>query len=629
VKQILCVRLPEWPIDRIKRKQEHKKPEIRNPKSESNPKSQIPDRASAVVASATLCDASPTAAQPPSSFGHSDLGFDSDFGFRNSGLVPGFGFQISGFSAPLVLVRTVASRQIVLFACDKSKASGIDPGMTLAEAGALCANLQHLEHDPQKDLQGLHRLARWMVRFSPVVAVEPPDALFLDLTGSERLFHGIDRLAQLIHAGLTRLGLHFQMAIAETPGAAWAFAEGKCSTFNVQLSTFNEEITNASLPVESWTLSVERWTFAQLPIRALRVNTDQILSFHNLGIHTIGQLMSLPRETLPARFGQTVLHRLDQALGKIPEPLVPIPHSQPIHTKIEFEGGVESLSDLWQAFKFLLEQIVFELRQRSCGARQLIAEFLLPGEAPILKTIALSRPTANLPTLWNLLRCTTETVKCGQDGFSGLKLSVPLFSRLSAEQLHLLDQEKQIAEQELDHLIERLRVRLGEASVLFPQPVESHLPEKAYELSVLGCGLSAVSGPWSGVSCKKESADNGQPTTHNPQPTTDKSPFVLIPPVDKPTTSSRNRPLHLLPAPIEIHCSSLAADLDDRKPISFTHAGKVHPLVHCNGPERITGTWWEGRNKTRDYFETEDHDGERFWIFRVEETRKWYLHGTL
>jgi protein ImuB len=390
------------------------------------------------------------------------------------------------------------------------------------------------------------------------------------------------------------------------------------------------------------------FVFENLPIAALRLDTDQIYAFHNLGIHTIGQLMSLPRETLPARFGQTVLHRLDQALGKIPEPLVPIPHSQPIFAKIEFEGGVESLSDLWQAFKFLLEQIVHELRQRSCGARQLVAEFVLPGEAPIIKTIALSRPTANLASLWNLLRCTTETVKCGQDGFSGLKLSVPLFSRLSPEQLHLLDQERQLAEGEFDHLIERLRVRLGDESVLFPRPVESHLPEKAYELSVVGGQLSVVSGRDKTTDIRSSTfkENKGEHSTSNIQhPTSNKmqmasssslqcwmldvgcSMFVLIPPIDKPITTTRSRPLHLLPTPQEIQCSSLTGDLDERKPISFTHAGQVHPLVHCNGPERITGSWWEGRNKTRDYFEAEDRSGDRFWIFRVDETRKWYLHG--
>jgi protein ImuB len=491
-----------------------------------------------------------------------------------------------------------------------------------------------------------------MIRFSPVVAVEPPDALFLDLTGSERLFHGIDKLAELIHASLTKLGLHFQMAIAETPGAAWAFTEGERSTFNgdkcerrtsnFELRTSKEEMQKASsLPLRRSTFDVgrSRFAFEQLPIAALRIDPDQLLSFHNLGIHTIAQLMSLPRETLPARFGQTVLRRLDQALGKIPEPLVPIPHSQPIAAKIQFEGGVESLSDLWLAFKFLLEQIVKELRQRSCGARQLIAEFQLPGESPIVKTIALSRPTANLATLWNLLRCTTETVKCGQDGFSGLKLSVPMFERLTVEQLHLLDQESQIAAGELDHLIERLRVRLGESVVLFPTAVESHLPEKAvcYSSSGERSTFNAQRSTFKEEKRERRTSNVQRPTSNEMQEGSSlslrrsafdvqRSTFVFpLPVIVK--TEQRPRPLHLLPTPQEIHCSSLTGDLDERKPISFTHAGQVHPLVHCNGPERITGSWWEGRNKTRDYFEAEDRSGHRFWIFRVEETRKWYLHG--
>ncbi len=557
-----------------------------------------------------------------------------------------------------MLVRTVASHQLVVFVSDEAKQTGVAPGMTLAEAGALCAGLTHQEHDPQKDLQALHRLARWMVRFSPVVAVEPPDALFLDLTGSERLFRGIDQLAQMIHSALTNLRLHFQMAIAETPGMAWALASVSQNkyehpTSNIQHPTSREipkppssllrcSMLDVGCSMFVFSSSEELSTFAELPISSLRLDLDQILAFHALGIETIGQLMSLPRQTLPARFGQHVLHRLDQALGKIPEPLVPIPHSQPIHAKIEFEGGVESLADLWLAFKHLLEQIVHELRQRSCGARQLVAEFHQAGQPPIVKTIALSRPTANLATLWNLLRCTTETVQCGQDGFSGLKLRVPLFSRLSPEQLHLLDQQSHIAGEELDHLIERLRVRIGEHAVLFPQLVESHLPE----LSVVSCPLSVVSGKTTDVHCstfKKEKDEH--PTSNIEHPTSKAisrasssslgcsmldvgcSMFLRIPPQDKPIPPIRPRPLHLLPTPIEIHCSSLSGELDQRQPISFTHAGQVHPLVHCNGPERITGSWWEGRNKTRDYFEVEDRAGCRFWIFRVEETRKWYLHG--
>ncbi len=556
--------------------------------------------------------------------------------------------------------------------------------MTLAEAGALCAGLTHQEHDPQKDLQGLARLARWMIRFTPVVAVEPPDALFLDLTGSERLFHGLDKLAKLIADGLRKLGLSFQMAMAPTPGAAWALTEGKDErpTSNVQRST-SKELQNASSPqleswalnvgrwtfapacstssvqhptpkelqdappppLESWALNVERWTFAlfHLPIESLRLPPDLIHSFHHLGIDTIAQLMQLPRDTIPARFGQIVLHRLDQALGTVPEPLNPIPHARPIRASIEFESGVESLTDLWQACKLLLEQIVTELRQRSCGARQLLAEFFLPGEEPIVKKISLSRPTANLATLWNLLRCSTETIQCGQDGFNGLKLSVPLFSRLSPEQLHLLDQESQAAAGELDHLIERLQVRLGDGSVLFPRAVESHLPEKAtcYEAGERTASTEGKRSTFNAqLSTFKEGKDE-RPTSNVQRPTSkalqDASPLSLqswtlnvgrwtfAPSPEEPIP--KQRPLHLFPLPIPIQCSSLAGDVDQRVPISFTVAGEVHPLVFCNGPERITGPWWEGRNKTRDYFDAEDRDGQRFWIFRVEETREWYLHG--
>jgi protein ImuB len=591
------------------------------------------------------------------------LGFHSDFGFRVSDLKTGVAEATP--AAPLVLVRTVASRQLVLFACEKARAAGVDPGMTLAEASALCSGLTYQEHEPDKDQKALHQLARWMVRFSPVVSLEPPDALFVDITGSERLFHGLDRLVSLIDQALTRLGLHFQLAVAETPGMAWALTEGKRSTtegkrstFNAHRSTFkdkderptsnvqrptsNEIQSDYPLSLGRWTLNVERWTFAQLPIQALRLDPALLPTFHNLGIHTIGQLMQLPRETLPARFGQTVLHRLDQALGKIPEPLVPIAHTQPIRAKIEFEGGLESLTDLWQACKHLLEQIVTELRQRSCGARQLVAEFLQQGQPPIVKTISLTRPAANLATLWNLLRCASETVRCGQDGFSGLKLSVPKFDRLTADQLHLLDQESQRAAEELDHLIERLRVRLGEKVVLFPEMREAHLPELAV---CYGAGEEGKRSTFNAQrstfkdKCERPTSNVQLPTSNgmhsdshlslgrwtlNVERWTFAPSLALIP--DEPDTE-KPRPLHLLPTPVEIHCTLLDGDLDQRQPISFTLANEAHPLVHCNGPERITGSWWEGRNKTRDYFEVEDRGGSRFWIFRVEETRKWYLHG--
>ena len=44
-----------------------------------------------------------------------------------------------------------------------------------------------------------------------------------------------------------------------------------------------------------------------------------------LGLGRIGELWSLPRGALTARFGREVTYRLDQALGRVPEPLSPRP----------------------------------------------------------------------------------------------------------------------------------------------------------------------------------------------------------------------------------------------------------------------------------------------------------------
>ncbi len=564
----MCVRLNQWPIDRVNRKQRQAscKSEIRNPKSERS--------------------------------------------LKTSGSVG----SISGPS--LVLIRTVAARQLVTFACANATAAGVVPGMSLAEARALCTGLAHLDHRPDKDLQALQALARWMVRFSPVVAVEPPDALFLDVTGSERLFSGMDRLLGLATESLSRLKLRHGIAIAPTPGAAWALAS-RPSDPGKSRAQHRSESSSGSRGARIFDLDQLPAALAPLPVSFLRLGNDLVRTFHSLGIETIGQLVRLPRETLPARFGTTVLKRLDQALGRTPEPLLPIAHFQPVVAGMEFEGGVDSLTDLWQACKHLLKDVLHELHQRGCGARTLVAEFLLNGLPPVTKTIQLSRPTVDLTGLWNLLRCATETVKCGNDGFAGLRLSVPVFERLTLEQLHLLDREAQLAEGEIDYLIERLRVRLGEAAVAFPTPVESHLPEKA---------VSFATHKRPAVQKKKPRQATAQTSSLLP---VSNPAFKLVPPTPVESTHReiKSRPLHLLPEPIEIGCAMMSNELGEDLPISFTHAGEAFNLVHRNGPERITGSWWEGRNKTRDYFDVEDQSGQRFWLFQVDETRKWYLHG--
>jgi protein ImuB len=89
----------------------------------------------------------------------------------------------------------------------------------------------------------------------------------------------------------------------------------------------------------------------------------------------------------------------------------------------------------------------------------------------------------------------------------------------------------------------------------------------------------------------------------------------------------RLRPLQLLPRPVEIQAVVTPSEDRDGRPVLFRLGRAVHNLRHAIGPDRISGEWWRGHDKTRDYFDVEDEDGKRFWLFRVNETGKWYVQG--
>ncbi|HEV8379662.1 MAG TPA: DNA polymerase Y family protein [Tepidisphaeraceae bacterium] len=499
-------------------------------------------------------------------------------------------------------MKNVATRQVIMAASREAQARGICCEMTLAEACALCPNLEHGEYQPREDRKGLMGLARWMMRFSPVVALDPSDdpeadplpAVFMDVGGCERLYGGLGSLMEQLEKALRRLRLHITLAIAPTAGSAWAIAvSGRHGTI-----VGAEDLPGA---------------LSQLTPDVLRIDPATSEMLHHLGIRTIGQLMKLPRESLPARFGAQLLMRLDQALGRIDEPLVPVNYQTPVEARIDFEGPIDALETIWSAFGEMVKEIIRQLAARGCGARRMEIEFLRPYAPVISKTILLARASRDGKNLFNLIRCAMETLEeeagnrgkkwkkrsrlahlaasedFSSDGFIGLRVRVPVFERLSHEQVALLKHEERAAEVEFDQLIERLCLRLGDESVIRPYLVESHIPEKAY-------------------ACVQAASPSGQLQIANC-----KSPIP--------------RPLRLLNSPIAIRAMVSPSHDRDGRPISFTLGRHVHRLVHAIGPERIAGQWWEGHHKTRDYFIVEDENGRRFWIFRVMQSSRWYIHG--
>ena len=206
-------------------------------------------------------------------------------------------------TAPLVTVVKMANALRLAALNDAAARAGFIPGMALADARAMLPGLRVAEDDPAADAALVNDIARWCVRYTPLVALDPPHGLFLDITGCAYLFGGEEALVADLVTRLSRAGFAAMAAVAPTPGAAFALARHGGGF------VADEDILDA---------------LASLPLSALRLDGEAVATLDRLGLKCIGQLADAPRAPLAARLGETLLKRLDQALGRMAEPISPL-----------------------------------------------------------------------------------------------------------------------------------------------------------------------------------------------------------------------------------------------------------------------------------------------------------------
>src|SRR3954452_24555189 len=126
--------------------------------------------------------------------------------------------------APLVVTAEVKSALRLTAMNDAAARLGLKPGMALADARAMYPGLTARDADLPADRRLLEAIADWCDRYTPLVGLDVPDGLVLDITGCTHLFGGEVALGRDIVARLARQGLRGRTAVADTVGCAWAVA---------------------------------------------------------------------------------------------------------------------------------------------------------------------------------------------------------------------------------------------------------------------------------------------------------------------------------------------------------------------------------------------------------------------
>ena len=475
-----------------------------------------------------------------------------------------------------------------------ARAAGLRRGQTQADARAMIPQLIGKPADPAADARALTALAVWAERWSPSVSVDPSDegleGLFLDVTGAAHLFGGEAALAAQIRDRLAEAGARARVALAPTPGAAWALARWGDPQGHAPI------VTDETL----------RDRLAPLPVEALRLDDRTLTQARRFGLKRIGDLYPMPRAGLARRFrdgaGVGLVQRLDQALGFAGEALVPVrppPKYRAWQAWMELVGDIEGVE---ARLTELATDLAAPLVRDGQGAKALtLTGFRSDGRTTSL-SVRMGRPGRD-PAIW--LRLFREAglgrLELGF-GLDALMLTADTVEPMVARQGVLESEAETQQAESLAALIDRLTARLGEDRVLTPEPVDSWVPERAERWRpALGQPLVAPGG------------------------TDGRRPILLLDP----------------PEPVEA-----IAELPDGAPARFTWRRLSRRVTRADGPERLSPEWWrprpDGRQvRTRDYYRVEDDAGGRYWLFREglygreysgapeERAPSWWMHGVL
>ncbi len=485
---------------------------------------------------------------------------------------------------PVVLsIPRPAKGSEVVLCCARAVRTGVRPGMPVAEALALQPQLHVQDMEPERDIVALKRLAEWMERFSPVVSLEEgpnPQSLLVDITGCAACFHGENKLVERAERELRNRTWTARIAGADTVGAAWGlahFALPKSSRIEMDLE--------------------------ELPIAALRLPAEAIHVLLQLGIERVHQLMALPRSSLPARFGEILLARLDQAFGRIPEVIHPHRPAPETFAVYPFEYATDRMEALNLALDHLTERIHSILQSRNRGARRIECWLYHETAEPRRIETALFRPSRCVEHLRMLLRAQLERVQLSEP-VASVCLRVTQAEPLSDTQADFFDADRLNQEKALADLIDRLSGRLGLAAVTRPTLVPDPQPEYAYRFDPL-----------------IQTRDVRAATVR--ERTTKKRRSKPLP-YSRGSEKLPKRPLRFWSTPLPVEVMSV---VPEGPPLRLRWAKQDYRIIQTWGPERIETGWWRGLDVHRDYYVAATHTGARFWLFRRHEDGRWFVQG--
>ena len=359
---------------------------------------------------------------------------------------------------PFVLAALERNRRVVKAVNALALENGAHLNMVVADCKAILPDLQVFNFEVDRPHKLVSALAEWCIRYTPFVALDPPDGLLFDASGCTHLWDGEEGYLHELSERLGQFGYSTRIAMADTVGCAWALCRyGK----NGSIISPGTEL-NALSP---------------LPPEALRLEPLALERLAKLGLQNIGSFVKMPTTALRRRFGQNLLTRINQALGSEMEILEPVQALVPFQERLPSLEPIRTAPGIEIALRTLLEMMCLRLSKESKGLRKCeLRCYRVDGNVQRIE-IGTNRPSRNTVHLFKLFEIKISGIEPDL-GIELFILEAPVVEELLSSQ-DALWTISSASDAALAELLDRLAGKTGGKSIHRYLPDEHFWPERS------------------------------------------------------------------------------------------------------------------------------------------------------
>jgi protein ImuB len=504
---------------------------------------------------------------------------------------------------------------------ENARRAGISAGMTKLQA-ELCDDVILRDRSELQESAAHQALLDCAQSFSPRVEDFAPDTLLLDLSGLDKLFGPLPKIAREISRRAAEMGLETNVAVASTLEAALLAAYG-FSAVTVVPDGKEAEVLGG-LPVEV--------LFAG---EADLKNSEEFLeTFRRWGVRKFRDLAALPKVELSERLGQQGLNFQKMACGLGTRNLVPSDPPLVFEELMELEYPIVLLEPLAFVLNRILEHLCARLQGRALAAQELKLELKLengrqshpvspnngetsapphntksgrsgdpevgqPGNSQIFqRTIRLPVPMLDAKTFLKLLQL---DLKANPPGAPVVKVYLRIEPAKPRPAQNGLFMPASPEPEKLELTLARINGIVGEGRVGSPMLLDTHRRE-AFEIRHFTPSESSDGH-------LARSSGQGRPALHSQTGAIITALRIFRPPIAVRVSHRNGRPSHIMSR--------------KRRQIS----GEV---LWAAGPWRSSGDWWEQDAWVRDEWDIAVQEQSGVVLYRLIHdllTSEWLLEG--